>query len=200
MTLAERLRAALATGYSNEPILLQGDMHDADLQSGETLLAAAVLIAVVDRLEPGVLLTLRPTTMRKHAGQVAFPGGRSDPDDIDVIDTALREAEEEIGLSRDVVDIIGVADRYRTITGYEVTPVIGVIPPDLTFMPHAAEVAELFEVPLSFLLEPGNHMEQKMEWQGRERNVYEIFWGDRRIWGATAAMIVNLGRRLAYPA
>lgn len=198
MTLAERLRAALKTGHEGAPILLQGDYHDSELGPDETLVTAAVLVAVVDRPEPGVLLTLRPTTMRNHAGQVAFPGGRADPGDIDVIDTALREAEEEIGLPRDVVEIVGIADRYRTVTGYEVTPVIGVIPPDLPLVPHDAEVADMFEVPLSFLLEPANHVEQTLEWQGRERHFYEMIWEGRRIWGATAAMIVNLGRRLNY--
>jgi len=198
MTLAERLRAALEIGSATGPILLQGDQHDFDLGPNETFVPAAVLVAVIDRPEPGVLLTLRPETMRRHPGQIAFPGGRVDPGDSGMIETALREAEEEIGLPREAVDIVGIADRYRTITGYEVTPVIGVIPPGLAFAPHLAEVAELFEVPLAFLLEPANHIEQSVEWQGRDRHFYELVWDGRRIWGATAAMIVNLARRLSY--
>src|SRR5690606_22060616 len=99
---------------------------------------------------------------------------------------------------RNKVEVIGLADPYRTITGFEVMPVIGVIPPDLPLAPNEAEVADWFEVPLSFLLEPANHLEQAVEWQGRERHYYEITYRGRRIWGATAAMIVNLARRLAW--
>ncbi len=98
------------------------------------------------------------------------------------------------------MEVIGIADRYRTVTGFEVTPVLGVLPSGIVLTPHDAEVADIFEVPLSFLLEPSNHLEQAVEWQGRERHYYEIIWNERRIWGATAAMIVNLGRRLAYSA
>lgn len=198
MTLAERLRAALGEAGSRDPILLEGDLRDGDLEPLETLMPAAVLVAIVERRDPGVLLTVRNAGLRKHAGQVAFPGGRIDPDDDGPVAAALREAEEEIGLPRTAVDVIGMADRYRTITGFEVTPVLGVIAPDITLVPHAAEVADIFEVPLSFLLEPSNHLEQSIEWQGRERHYFEIVWNERRIWGATAAMIVNLARRLAY--
>jgi 8-oxo-dGTP pyrophosphatase MutT (NUDIX family) len=198
MTLAERLRASLEHGKAQGPILLEGDYRDGTLQPGETLVPAAVLVAVTDREDPGVLLTTRTATLRQHAGQIAFPGGRLDPEDDGPVGAALREAEEELGLPREVVDVVGLADTYRTITGYQVTPVVGVVPPDLALMPHEAEVADWFEVPLSFLLEPTNHLEQAVEWQGRERRYYEIFWEGRRIWGATAAMIVNLARRLAY--
>jgi len=200
MTLASQLRATLAAAATGGPILLQGDPRDADLAPGETFVSAAVLVPIVDRPDPGLLLTLRPTTMRKHAGQVAFPGGRADPEDADLFETALREAEEEIGLPRELVDIVGTVDRYRTITGYEVTPVVGVIPPDLIFMPQPAEVEDVFEVPLAFVLEAANHIEHSVEWQGHERHFYEMIWEGRRIWGATAGMIVNLGRRMAYGA
>lgn len=198
MTLAERLRHALGEGAARDPILLEGDVLDEELAAGGTLAPAAVLVAIVDRPDPGVLLTVRNAALRKHAGQVAFPGGRIDPTDDGPVAAALREAEEEIGLPPRMVDVIGIADRYRTVTGFEVTPVLGVIPAGIPLVPHAAEVAEIFEVPLSFLLEPSNHLEQAIEWQGRERHYFEILWNDRRIWGATAAMIVNLGRRLAY--
>ncbi|MES3090041.1 CoA pyrophosphatase [Sphingomonas aerolata] len=197
MTLADRLRSALSRGVEPGMILLTGDRDDIDLPPGDTLLPAAVLIAVTDRAEPGVILTQRTETMRKHAGQIAFPGGRIDPGE-DIVTAALREAEEEIGLPRDRVTVIGQADTYRTVTGFQVTPVIGVIPPDLVLHPSEAEVANVFEVPLEFLLDSGNHVEASVEWQGHERHYYEIIWNDRRIWGATAAMIVNLRRRLQW--
>ena len=197
MTLVERLRHALESGHAAETVLLTGD--HADLEAIVTPLAqAAVLVPVTDRSEPGVILTRRTDTLSKHAGQVAFPGGRIDPGDADPAAAALREAEEEIGLPRDRVTLVGSADRYRTVTGFEVTPVIGVVPPDLIFTPAAAEVAAVFEVPLGFLLDSGNHIEASVEWQGRNRHYYEILWGEHRIWGATAAMIVNLSRRLRW--
>jgi 8-oxo-dGTP pyrophosphatase MutT (NUDIX family) len=200
MTLAERLRAALEDGARRETIRLTGDFRDHELESLAPFAPAAVLVAVTDRPDPGVLLTQRTDTLRKHPGQISFPGGRIDPEDDGPIAAALREAEEEIGLPRHLVEVIGIADRYRTGTGYDITPVVGVIPPDLALVPNDAEVAAMFEVPLSFLLEPTNHIEQAIEWQGHERHFYELTWQDRRIWGATAGMIVNLARRLAYPA
>src|SRR3546814_21082401 len=106
---------------------------------------AAVLVPVTDRAEPGVILTQRTKTLSRHPGQIAFPGGRVDPGDADVTAAALREAEEEIGLPPARVTVIGAADRYRTITGFEVTPIVGVVPPDLVLTPHEAGVAEVFE-------------------------------------------------------
>jgi 8-oxo-dGTP pyrophosphatase MutT (NUDIX family) len=196
MTLAERLRIALETAH--EPILLTGDHHDFDPE--DVAHPAAVLVAVTDRADPGVILTRRTDTMRRHPGQVAFPGGRIDPEDDGPVAAALREAEEEIALPRSAVQVIGVADRYRTVTGYCVTPVIGVVAPDRTYVPAEAEVADVFEVPLSFLLDEANHSEAAIEYMGRMRHYYEIMWGERRIWGATAAMIVNLSRRLQWTA
>ncbi len=197
MSLAERLTAALAKGAGSHMILLTGDQHDGDLTAADTLLPAAVLIAVTDRADPGVILTQRTDTMSRHPGQIAFPGGRIDPGE-DVVTAALREAEEEIALPRDKVRVIGEADSYRTVTGFQVTPVIGIIPPDLIFTPSEAEVASVFEVPLAFLLDEANHVEATLEWQGHDRHYYEIMWNERRIWGATAAMIVNLARRLRW--
>ena len=198
MTLAERLHDALHSGRGDEVVLLTGDHRDLNPAPDVTLAAAAVLVAVTDRAEPGVILTRRTDTLSRHAGQVAFPGGRIDPEDADAIAAALREAEEEIGLPRAAVTVIGAADRYRTITGFEVTPVIGVVPPDLIFVPASAEVAEVFEVPLDFVLDSANHIEATVEFQGRNRHYYEITWNGHRIWGATAAMIVNLSRRLRW--
>ncbi len=197
MILAERLTAALSKGTGAHLMLLTGDQHDSDLSPDDTLLPAAVLIAVTDRADPGVILTQRTDTMSRHPGQIAFPGGRIDPGE-DVVTAALREAEEEIALPRHQVRVIGEADSYRTVTGFQVTPVIGVIPPDLVFTRSEAEVASVFEVPLAFLLDTANHVEATVEWQGHDRHYYEIMWNDRRIWGATAAMIVNLARRLRW--
>ena len=199
MKLIDRLADALAAGPRADVALLTGDHRDLEARDTETLLAAAVLIAVTDRAEPGVILTQRTDTLRRHAGQVAFPGGRIDADDAGPIAAALREAEEEIALPRHAVAVIGAVERYRTGTGFEITPIIGVVPPDLMLVPSEAEVAAVFEVPLAFLLDPANHREASAMWQGRERHYYEILWEDRRIWGATAAMIVNLSRRLSWP-
>jgi 8-oxo-dGTP pyrophosphatase MutT (NUDIX family) len=197
VTLPARLTAALVNGAGSHLVLIPGDQRDGELAAADTLLPAAVLIAVTDRADPGVILTQRTETMSRHPGQIAFPGGRIDPGE-DVVTAALREAEEEIALPRTHVTVIGEADSYRTVTGFQVTPVIGVIPPDLVFTRSEAEVASVFEVPLAFLLDDANHVEATVEWQGRDRHYYEIMWNDRRIWGATAAMIVNLARRLKW--
>ncbi len=196
MNLAGRLRIALES--SHETILLAGDHFDFDPAVAGN--PAAVLVALTDRAEPGVILTQRTETLRRHPGQVAFPGGRIDPGDDGPIGAALREAEEEIALPASAVEVVGTADLYRTVTGYEVTPVIGVVPPDLTLVPAEAEVAAVFEVPLAFLLDAANHVAATAHYQGQERHYYEILWGERRIWGATAAMIVNLSRRLRWTA
>lgn len=197
MTLADRLRAALTGSAERTPELLTGDFRELDGRGLPT--PAAVLVPVTDRPEPGVILTQRPETMRRHPGQVAFPGGRMDPEDGgDPVVTALREAEEEIGLPRQLPQVIGIADRYRTGTGFEVTPVVAVVPPDLMLVPHEVEVAAVFEAPLAFLLDHANHVRQSGTWYGETRHYYEIRWDDRRIWGATAAMIVNLSRRLQW--
>jgi 8-oxo-dGTP pyrophosphatase MutT (NUDIX family) len=196
VTIAERLREALEGVGEAPPILLAGDHFEYDASVPGR--PAAVLVAVTDRPEPGLILTQRTETLRQHAGQVAFPGGRVDPEDSGPIDAALREALEEIALPPAQVSVIGIADRYRTVTGYDVTPVVAIVPPDLPLVPAEAEVASVFEVPLAYLFDPANQREQVTQYQGRERHYYEILWGERRIWGATAAMIVNLSRRLAW--
>lgn len=195
MTLAERLAAALARGHAGE--LFPGDLADLALRPADSMTEAAVLIAVTDRPEPGLILTQRTETLRRHAGQVAFPGGRVDPGES-AVETALREAEEEIALPRAAVELVGAIDRYRTVTNYDITPVLGVIPPDLPLVPAEAEVADVFEVPLAFVLDTANHRKGNGVWRGERREFIEIPWNGRRIWGATAAMIVNLSRRLAW--
>jgi len=193
MTLADRLRTALRRPASQPP--LEADLPE--LRVG-TSVDAAVLIAITDRPEPGVILTVRREHMRTHAGQIAFPGGRLDQGEAAVA-AALREAHEEILLDPEEVEIVGEIEPYRTVTGYAVTPVIGVIAPGLPLAPHEPEVGEWFEAPLAFVLDPSNQTRRTALFQGRERHYYEIVWSGRRIWGATAAMIVNLSRRLEWP-
>ena len=193
MSLGARLREAMERGRSRTPILLEGDVLE---NEGAAPMPAAVLVPIVDRPDPTVILTERPETMRKHPGQISFPGGRIDPGDDGPIAAALREAEEEIGLPPDAVEIIGLADVYRTITGFEVTPVVGIVPPDLPLSPHPGEVAAMFEAPLHYLLDPAHQHARSAIWRGQARHYYEIDYEGRRIWGATAAMIVNLSRRL----
>jgi 8-oxo-dGTP pyrophosphatase MutT (NUDIX family) len=194
MTLAERLRASLAA-TAEHPVPYASDMRE---RPGGTGTAAAVLIAITDRDDPGVILTQRPETMRRHAGQVAFPGGRIDPEDADAIAAALREAEEEVALPREQVHIIQALPLYQTITDFDITPVLAVIPPDLPLVPHDHEVAAVFEVPLAFLFDPANRTEQSVMVEGIERRYFEIMWQDRKIWGATAAMLANLSARLKW--
>ena len=168
----------LLEGHDNEPVL------------------AAVLIAITERPDPGLILTVRRPDLRTHAGQVAFPGGRIDEGE-DARAAALREAWEELALDPAKVRVLGEADPYRTVTGYGVTPVVGLVPPGLDLMPNPAEVADWFEAPLDFVLDPANQRRMSVEFQGRPRHYYQIDWQGRPIWGATAAMLVNLSRRIA---
>jgi 8-oxo-dGTP pyrophosphatase MutT (NUDIX family) len=193
MKLAEQLREALAAPAAEPP--LEGDLPAVRATAD---IPAAVLIAVTDRDAPGVILTVRREHLRTHAGQIAFPGGRLDAGE-DATSAALREAYEELLLDASIVEVAGKIAPYRTVTGYVVTPVLGVIAPDLPLMPHEHEVADWFEAPLSFLLDPANLHRRSALFQGVTRHYYEIIWNERRIWGATAAMIVNLSRRLRWP-
>lgn len=188
MTLVERLRAAFAGR------LQVGGEDEGDWAAADAPREAAVLVAITDRPAPGVILTQRPQWLRSHAGQVAFPGGKIDATDRDAIDAALREAEEEIGLSPRDVTVIGATEAYRSGSGYRITPVIAVIPPDIVFDPNPDEVEDWFEVPLDLLFHPESFVQAEAHWQGRNRRYYELMWQDRRIWGATAGIIVNLAR------
>ena len=191
MRLTERLRSALSAAPGEA--LLPGD----DYASGEALVPAAVLAAITDRPSPGIILTVRHADLRTHAGQVALPGGRLD-DGEDAQAAALREAWEELGLEPAAVEPVGSLEPYRTLTGFSVTAVVGVIPPDLPLSPHEAEVADWFEAPLGFVLDPANQQRHSALFQGRMRHYYRIDWNGRTIWGATAAMLVNLSRRLQW--
>ena len=192
MSLLDRLRESLAQAPASSPI--EGDLPE---ERALAMVPAAVLIGVTDRPDPGVILTVRREHMRTHAGQVAFPGGRVDPGETSV-EAALREAWEELGLDPGAADVVGSIDPYRTITGYVVTPVLAVVRPDQPLSPHEHEVADWFEAPLGFVLDPANQQYKSALFRGRERYYYEIMWGERRIWGATASMIVNLSRRLQW--
>lgn len=161
------------------------------------LTAAAVLFPIVLR-DNGytVLLTQRTAHLRDHAGQVSFPGGRVEEADATPLDTALRETEEEIGLTRNHVEVLGYLPEYRTGTGFRVVPVVGVVTPPFDLRPDPFEVAEVFEVPLSFLLDQSNHQRHSVHLRGALRHYFAMPYGDYFIWGATAGMIRSLTERL----
>lgn len=194
--LAERLGVALARPavpfLSGDPDFA-GTAHPVD----RALVPAAVLVPIVDRPAPTLILTTRNSALRRHAGQIAFPGGRVDATDADHVATALREAEEEIALSPHHVRVLGTSSAYRTGTGYSIQPVVGIVPPDLPLRPCPDEVADLFEVPLAFVLDPAHHQMREAMHEGQLRRYYVIEWQGRHIWGATAGMIVTLAARLA---
>jgi 8-oxo-dGTP pyrophosphatase MutT (NUDIX family) len=162
---------------------------------------ASVLIPLVRRHELHVLLTLRATALSTHSGQIAFPGGKVDDGDADAVATALREAQEEIGLDPTSVEVLGCLPIYTTGSAFIVTPVVGLVPPDLVLTPNAGEVADVFEVPLSFLMNPANHRHHKVDWEGERRSWLSMPYPDadreRFIWGATAGMLRNFYRFLA---
>ena len=197
----ESLRARLM----NEPPVLplvatRGDFdlnpHTRPLNRKE-LRPAAVLVPLVQRPEPTVLLTQRTHTLAQHAGQVAFPGGRAEPHDVSLIQTALRETEEETGIQSSFITIAGFLDAYETGTGFAILPVVGLLAEGFALMPDASEVAEVFEVPLAFLLDPRNHHHETAIQRGRLRRYWAVPYGERYIWGATAGMLVAFQRILA---
>ena len=160
--------------------------------------AAAVLIPVIAHPQAlTVLFTQRTPHLRSHSGQVSFPGGRAEPGDASAEFTALRETEEEIGLSPSVVEVLARLPDYRTRTGYRVTPVVGLLTPPVAFAPDPNEVAEIFEVPLAFLLDERNRQRRTREFQGQQVGYYVFEYGEKVIWGATAGMLVNLHKMLA---
>jgi 8-oxo-dGTP pyrophosphatase MutT (NUDIX family) len=175
-------------------------VSEPDPGEGGHLVPAAVLVPVVTHPVPTVLLTLRTAHLRDHAGQVSFPGGRVDADDGSAEHTALREAAEEIGLAPAAVEIIGYLPEYRTVTGFRITPVVGLVAPGQAFTCDPFEVSELFEVPLSFVLDPQNHRQHQIHYRGRLREYTAVTFGDYLIWGATAGMLCSLADLLNAPA
>lgn len=191
--LFTRLADLHLAGHARDDIALHNDSR---FHPGE-FRAAAVLAAITERERPGLLLIHRPSNMRAHPGQVALPGGKVDPGETQV-EAALREAHEELGIPPDRVRIVGESDVYRTGSGFEITPVLGVVPADLELAPNPAEVAQWFEAPLDFVLDPANHRQREREWNGAMVGYWEIMWQEHRIWGVTAGLLVNLSRRLGW--
>ena len=193
MTLAlDQLKAALLQAPAAGQVIREaGD-------DGQGILTPAAVLFPIIRREAAltVLLTQRTAHLRDHAGQVSFPGGRVEAEDESAIATALRETEEEIGLSRRHVEILGFLPEYRTGTGFQVTPVVGLVTPPFDLSLDAFEVAEAFEVPLSFLLDTNNHLRHSLHHRGALRHYYAMPYGDYFIWGATAGMIRSLTDRL----
>ncbi len=207
-TITARLRAASAdkasspdrspvTGdYDLAPELRRNLLHTSG-SATRKLRRAAVLMPLIEHGSGmTVLLTQRTDHLPDHAGQIAFPGGRVEKSDKDIIDTALRETEEEVGIARQYIDVAGFLGDYETGTGFRVSPVVGFIQPGFKMTPDPYEVAGTFEVPLDFLMNPANHQLHKRIWNGVERQFYAMPYGDYYIWGATAGMIVSLYRAI----
>lgn len=191
--LFERVRSLYEANHDVGRVGLQDDGHFVP----ERLRPAAVLMAITDRPEPGVLLTRRPDTMPSHPGQVAFPGGKLEPGE-DAIAAALREAQEELAIDPAQVRVIGATQEFSTGSGYSLTPVLGLIPHDLPIRPDPREVAEWFEAPLRFVLDQRNHAHKVGLFRGHQRSYTEITWEGHRIWGITAGILANLSHRLAW--
>jgi 8-oxo-dGTP pyrophosphatase MutT (NUDIX family) len=160
---------------------------------------AAVLIPVVDHPKPTVILTQRSAHLNDHAGQISFPGGKIDPTDASPLDAALREAEEEIGLSREFIEPIGYLDLYGTSFGFRILPTVARVKPGFSLRISAAEVDDAFEVPLSFLMDPANHQLHSKAFRGIERTFYAMPFEERYIWGATAGILRVLYERICLP-
>jgi 8-oxo-dGTP pyrophosphatase MutT (NUDIX family) len=180
-----------------EALLTADDLEKQNEASRQALKPAAVLLLVVNHAEPAVVFTQRTDHLADHAGQIAFPGGRHESGDRDPESTALREAREEIGLDAARVEVLGRLPEYRTSTGYAVTPIVGWTEPPIAYTPDPHEVADVFEVPLAFLLDPRNHRYESAFYRGRMRHYWAMPYGERFIWGATAGMLVTFHRLLA---
>ena len=165
-------------------------------QTNRALSQAAVLLPIVVRDEPTILFTRRNANLTRHAGQVSFPGGGAQPEDISLVETALRETREETGIDAGFISVVGFLDAYETGTGYAILPVVGLLAPGFALLPDPGEVEEVFEVPLAFLLDPANRRRDSREWQGRRREFYVFEYGSHYIWGATAAIVSNFCDRM----
>ena len=192
--LKERLRRAPPAFEGNRAVYGDDDVE----RQVWAVTPASVLVPIVTHAGGlTVLFTQRTAQLRAHSGQVSFPGGRAEPGDASPEFTALRETQEEIGLAPERVEVIARMPEYLTRTGYRVTPVVGLVAPPLELAPDSREVAEAFEVPLAFLLDSSNHKRETRELAGRQVGFWVMQYGERRIWGATAGMLMNLYRMLA---
>ena len=212
MTLSAELAEEIARGESGalrarllaEPpqISLTPKRSDYDLNPGmrpdasRTLTPAAVLLPIIAREEPAVLFTRRTPHLSRHAGQVSFPGGRVHETDLTLVETALRETQEETGITAAFVTVAGFLESYETGTGFAILPVVGLLSEGYELLPDANEVEEVFEVPLAFLLDPANRERRSAEWQGRRREFYAFTYDRHYIWGATAGILVNFADRV----
>lgn len=199
---ARRLSLDVPAGLDDPAVMAATGDHDTEemrrtIAAVRPIRAAAVLIPVVERDEPTVLLTQRAATLRDHAGQIAFPGGKIDPEDGgSPLRAALREAHEEIGLEADFVTPVGYLDLYMTRFGYRIVPTLARVRPGFSLTLNPDEVDDVFEVPLSFLMTPSNHLRHSRDWNGTLRSFTAMPFGDRYIWGVTAGILVNLYRRI----
>jgi 8-oxo-dGTP pyrophosphatase MutT (NUDIX family) len=197
----ESLRAALLK--EAPPLPLVPKRGDFDLnpsmrpKEARPLQPAAVLMPIISGTTPRVLFTERSRYLTRHAGQVSFPGGRADDTDVSLVQTALRETHEETGIEPAFVTVAGFLDTYETGSGYAILPVVGVLSEGFALRPGAAEVERIFEVPLAFLLDPRNREQGHGQWQGHKRTYYTYHYAGHRIWGATAAMVVNFAERFS---
>ncbi len=192
MTLVSRLELAVAKKGAPSS---DYDLNEDGISPGRSLRDAAVLIAVVDAPEPRLILTKRASNLKHHPGQIAFPGGKVEETDVDVIAAACREAREEIALSS--VNVIGSLAPHETVTGFNVTPVLGLVPQNTALRPDTSEVAEAFEVPLAHVMDPDNYLIESRLWRGKPRYFFTVPWGPYYIWGATARMLRALADRMA---
>jgi 8-oxo-dGTP pyrophosphatase MutT (NUDIX family) len=189
------IAARLASHPPLEELLTADDLERQQLAAQQPLKPAAVLLLIVNHPGgPAVVFTQRTAHLSDHAGQISFPGGRCDAEDCDPEHTALREAQEEVGVAPERVQILGRMPEYRTVTGYAITPVVGWVEPPIAYQPDPREVADVFEVPLSFLLDAANHRHESAFFRGRMRRYWAMPFGERFIWGATAGMLVTFHR------
>jgi 8-oxo-dGTP pyrophosphatase MutT (NUDIX family) len=199
-----RLRFDIPAGLTDPSLVPasgdQGTDHMLQILAREQpIRPAAVLVPVVDYPQPTVLLTQRSAHLNDHAGQISFPGGKIDATDASPLDTALREAEEEIGLSREFIDPIGYLDLYGTSFGFRILPAVARIKPGFKLRINQSEVDDVFEVPLAFLMNPVNHQTHSKEFRGIERSYYAMPYEERYIWGATAGILRVLYERIYLP-